>query len=458
MAHILRYCAYNVSHPGDGYYLAAVLDYSQGDFLNIQEPTHREGFAIPTIHRMLCWELLGALLCFALPFHPTHAAGAIPFASAPHDASLVLRRLWVLSCLGFLITLQLRRDQRMDFCLPILCALSFIALLGCWLGYHLGLEGGLPKNLFHNRWFAVVDEHLGGGRADLLWLLTLPFQAILLRESHRQLYWLFFPWLLMVTFLNPALHSWVAVHLTSYPTYYRLLWLLPVGTGLGAFFPLSIRLLIRGIPALQLSRALPVGIMVCCLCGSLILPRLILKKTLLPASLRSFSENWEKIPEGILSIGKILAGDPELLHVRILCNEGVASFLTPLSRNFRFVQTRPNYTPFLLARERRSLEGTERYLLASILWRAKLPVRFLPSDWEARDLLFGNRWWEILLGPKAKEKIETNTRQLLKKYKVKYFILGPTDAGVDVLKEEGFSSQATEGHYVLWRAGRKYFQ
>jgi hypothetical protein len=52
-------------HPNcdDCFYLAAVLDYQHAEVLNDQDPTHREGFPMPVIHRTLCWELWGAVLC-----------------------------------------------------------------------------------------------------------------------------------------------------------------------------------------------------------------------------------------------------------------------------------------------------------------------------------------------------------------------------------------------------------
>jgi hypothetical protein len=54
----------------DGYNLGAALDYLEGPQLNDQEPTHREGFPVQAIHRVLCWELWGATLSFCSGFHP----------------------------------------------------------------------------------------------------------------------------------------------------------------------------------------------------------------------------------------------------------------------------------------------------------------------------------------------------------------------------------------------------
>ncbi len=46
----------------DCFCLAATLDYQQVETLNAQEPTHREGFPMPPIYLLMCWELSGATL------------------------------------------------------------------------------------------------------------------------------------------------------------------------------------------------------------------------------------------------------------------------------------------------------------------------------------------------------------------------------------------------------------
>jgi hypothetical protein len=54
----------------DGFYLAAVLDYEQAPILNAEEPTHREGFPMSVLHRAMCWELWGAVLCHVSGISP----------------------------------------------------------------------------------------------------------------------------------------------------------------------------------------------------------------------------------------------------------------------------------------------------------------------------------------------------------------------------------------------------
>jgi hypothetical protein len=54
--------AYSRPDWDDCYYLAAALDYQEGAVLNDQEPTHREGFPVQAIYRLMGWELWGGTL------------------------------------------------------------------------------------------------------------------------------------------------------------------------------------------------------------------------------------------------------------------------------------------------------------------------------------------------------------------------------------------------------------
>jgi hypothetical protein len=57
----------------DCYYLAAVIDYEQAERLNDQEPTHREGFAVPPHNILQAWELWGATLFHVSGLNPQAA-------------------------------------------------------------------------------------------------------------------------------------------------------------------------------------------------------------------------------------------------------------------------------------------------------------------------------------------------------------------------------------------------
>jgi hypothetical protein len=54
--------AYGRPDWDDCYYLAAALDYQEGQVLNDQEPTHRESYPVQAIYRLMTWELWGGTL------------------------------------------------------------------------------------------------------------------------------------------------------------------------------------------------------------------------------------------------------------------------------------------------------------------------------------------------------------------------------------------------------------
>ena len=83
-------------------------------------------------------------------------------------------------------------------------------------------------------WSNEILRYTYLGSAELVWLLTLPLLAEFLGDRRRRAYLVTFPVVLVLTFANPLFFDLVATRLTSYHTYYRLLWLFPVGAGLGA--------------------------------------------------------------------------------------------------------------------------------------------------------------------------------------------------------------------------------
>jgi hypothetical protein len=54
--------AYGRPDWDDCFYLAAALDYKEGTVLNDQDPSHREGFPVQAIYRLMSWELWGGTL------------------------------------------------------------------------------------------------------------------------------------------------------------------------------------------------------------------------------------------------------------------------------------------------------------------------------------------------------------------------------------------------------------
>lgn len=137
----------------DCYYLAAALDYPQATSLNQQEPTHREGLAVPPQQRTLCWVLWGAML--------SHLSGVSPMGLFRSVLPLGLLPLLYIAYATLLSRLLIARFVPLGIVL-----LSLVHTVG--IGHHDGaLNFALPR--------------LGQGKAVLLHIALPLLSALLLR-------------------------------------------------------------------------------------------------------------------------------------------------------------------------------------------------------------------------------------------------------------------------------------
>jgi hypothetical protein len=307
-------------------------------------------------------------------------------------------------------------------------------------------------------WLETIANYLGRGSVEVLWLLTLPFAALLLRDRRARAYLLFFPASLLATFLNPLLFHPVARTLTSYHTYSRLLWLLPVVPGLAVLLTLFARWLHAELGALAGARGARYGLLglVLGITGAtFLLPGIFVfgpaNDFIGPLGRPSLADNVEKIPGDLMPIAARVLADPDIQNQRILCNEAIASFLTPYSARFRFVQTRLLYTPVLFFGGGRIQEGIERTLLADILRRGVLPP-FRDYD-ELRDLYltFGPAAVAASFGP-AIAAATRDAGTLLRRYHVRYVILIAEDKGLPLLQQQGYRIELSSGRFTLLSA------
>src|SRR5205823_3586304 len=95
-----------------------------------------------------------------------------------------------------------------------------------------------------NQWIKVFAWYFDRGSIEILWLLSLPLTMAAMRHHpHRRVFLVGFPAALLLTFLDPLWFDPIARSLTSYHTYFRLFWLLPVAVGMAAL----VTMLARGI-------------------------------------------------------------------------------------------------------------------------------------------------------------------------------------------------------------------
>jgi hypothetical protein len=558
--------AYSRPDWDDCIFLAAMLDYEQGDMLNDQEPTHREGLEVNPVERTLCWELSGAVICRltgATPMVLFHtlwpgllvllAYGAyagllaeflprrwVPIAllglSAVHlwgisshntPSNFLLPRLWqgksILVHLGVpLLVISLTRFVRQPswrWWLTLLACVTFslaislsaifmgIMLVAClapilvasaaWSPLERGPEKGASASLLSwagrrhwypliaigfaimplllaglvlrgnarlqgtsrvmpaelSTWKSALESYTSRGCAEVVWLLSLPLLAVLLRDKRRRTYLVVFPVVLGLTFANPFLYDFVARHLTSYVTYCRAWWLFPVGPGLAALFALSVRALSlkgRGRSGEALATATAVA-------GLLVtfgLPNLYVwssQNNFLGALGKpELASNLEKIPADLAPLVPILAEKADIRQSRILCTEQVASFLTPYSRNFRFVQTRPGCTAYELYRLGRGTEGLERFAMTRVLRGESLPKKLSKVIYGELTAIFGAEQFQQVFEPSYRDKECPSFPALCDRYHVRYVVTSPDDQCDASLQEAGFRLEQRNGKCALW--------
>ncbi|MCS6977792.1 MAG: DUF6077 domain-containing protein [Gemmatales bacterium] len=463
----------------DCYYLAAVLDFTQAERLNLAEPTHREGLPLNVINVLIAWELWQAVLCWASGLNPMVVAhGLLPpllialAYSAYHGVlSEILPRRWVpLALLGvaayhvwgisshdtsanYLLTRiwqgkaallhiglpmlvwslhhlakQLTDPRRwlsllagvlaalvmsssaiflVTLLIPVLAAAVWLTSSQArrWLIVLAGLVSVIPSvamglllrtevvsdpslNVDAGSWtwwrgFDYWHHYTGFGSSEKVWLVFLPLLSLLLFEKQRRGYLVYFPILAWLTFANPFLADFVATYLTSYHTYFRVYWLLPVACGLGATLALLSRVLARSLPDMfpnwtlwqqaSVQTILPLGIALVGLIGTMLTPTLYVwsgdnLRLLIPdAETHRLAENPAKMPQDLIDIADQMLRDEAISEVNILATEEVVNYLTPLSRDFRFVHTRVMYTLQMYDRAGRREEGQKRYLLSLLL-------------------------------------------------------------------------------------------
>jgi hypothetical protein len=558
----------------DCFSLGAALDYSHATMLSDQEPTFREGFAMPATHILMCWELWGAILSrlsganILTTFHTLLPAPMVFLVYAAYAMLLgqLLPRRWVpLALIGlsayhlwgigsnwspanhFLIRSWQGKAILLHGAIPlvVLCVTRFaekpswqwwLSLSACVL-FALGVSSSaifmvvilvaglavvlLPtvptkKLLFgigaavsltplavefygiqtvapvgqiiqgskapegyqdpiklankdsaastssggRPSWLGQLNLQTDSTGAEMIWVLSLPLTALLLKERRRRTYLIFFPALLFATAANPFLYDIVIAYIMPQIVYYRILWLFPVGVGLAALLALLSRLTAR-----ILAGRLPIGEsyfpLTVALVGTVLyalLPGYWVWSTqneLGPYMTPHLAANPEKTPPDLLAIAQLILDDPHVTDGRILCHEDTASFLRPCSRDFRFVLTRPMYlNNFVTVRPR---EAVERFFLSVVIDAGRFGPALEDRDWEYLRTKVGDftvaNWRHS--APTLQE-----VPNLLKKLRVRYIVAGPMlDASDELLREKMFEQREQlllENGYREVYQGREY--
>lgn len=382
------------------------------------------------------------------------------------STSAVFLEVLLLPTLGVALVWTASHPKRWLAMVPVILACVPPVAMGLLLRTEVAGDPALttaPDSWEWYRGLANFHYHTAYGSAEWMWLLLLPLLSLLILERHRRGYLVVFPILAWLTFANPFLADVVATYLTSYLTYFRVYWLLPVAVGLGTTLALVSRLLSKTLPALgpagerwhrlRSLLPLPLGLALGGLVATMFLPTVYVwsgwnVQILVPkAPTHPVADNPAKVPRELLAIADRLLNDPDITRVRLLAPEQVVNYLTPLSRDFRFVQTRALYTLYMFDMAGRREEGQKRYLL-SLLLTGELPQA--PSD---PPRSFSNPYYPRFTFPRPPRKLEAQVlSEWLDELQVRYAItpehLGPrVEAG---LASVGFVAVEKGERYTLW--------
>jgi hypothetical protein len=314
-------------------------------------------------------------------------------------------------------------------------------------------QEGLWQPQRASSWLIVVDDYTRFGCVEVIWLLSLPLLAALAVGRRAVACLVIFPVILAATVVNPLLFDFVAGHFTTYDLYLRLLWLFPVALGLAVLFALTVRFL-AVTWGRRRSVAFPLGLALSGLALTFLLPSIFVwgprNAFLGPLAGPRLAANLEKMPADLVPLARRLADDPEIKNVRILCNPDVASFLTPFSRDFRFVQTQTRYLSLTVESNGEPSDGLVRHILASVLTRAELPPTYGDYDLSEMRDLFGQPFTSGRFRLLADNRTHLDARELLTTYRVKYVILAPNDRGADLFERNGYRVAERHGDLSLW--------
>jgi hypothetical protein len=182
-----------------------------------------------------------------------------------------------------------------------------------------------------------------------------------------------------------------------------------------------------------------------------------------PFMVPHWAENLEKAPPDLLRIAEKLAAEREISQGNILCSEEVASFLTPSSRKFRFVVTRPVYSMGLYSSSGEGQESCERFYLMLVAEGGPFEITITQRGWNRIAGFVGDalreKWEQTIVPPKLKDLPE-----LLKRYRVLYVVTSPVIikegkaaakeialARAKLLQDNGFNAVYRGEEYVLWK-------
>lgn len=242
--------------------------------------------------------------------------------------------------------------------------------------YGLFIRSSIPSNsilnvrVVHESWRRSLFHCVNTRGASLfVWIMLLPPLAAMITARGARAILVWVPVGLALTVLSPAAFDVVAGGLTSYHTYYRLFWLLPMGLGTAVGLALAADYISSSFrwPSRAPHRsALP--LMLAFVCGLASLPDHFAWSYWDPGTAEDpgicWRRNLYKVPDDLLPLlGRLDGGGPA--EGRCLFQEKLSMFVSPYYVNRAYVSTRKMYTVDACAAALEQEDGSERVDLST---------------------------------------------------------------------------------------------
>jgi hypothetical protein len=234
--------------------------------------------------------------------------------------------------------------------------LSILPLVLFAIGLKLSIGGSPvfdnPDDLIRFNPPQIFSTYMGNGRWMFLGYIAVMLALFAIGNSKIRLFYVYTPIILLLTIWNPIFAPWIARYFTSFATYWRVYWLLPIGMG----YALLLILLIQ----LKKWKSLVVSCVATLLIGFSIGDAFIYTD---PALYQT--ENPAKLPVNHIQAVQYLADQnpyPDL----VLTPEELAISVPQLTTKIRLFWSRSDYIQEFLFRENQRREFNRRLHLEMI--------------------------------------------------------------------------------------------
>lgn len=246
-------------------------------------------------------------------------------------------------------------QDRKNFLIISQIGFSILPLVFYGILIKIGVTGSIPYDNTELSFVPNLQYLMFLGKGTFLYIFFIPISIFFFfRNNYEQkLLFFYFPILMLILIWNPFVAPSVARYLTSYATYWRVFWLLPIGLGISVFLT---EIYIQKKYFFIFSCIVLIGI-------------LSTKNSYMYNHLVR-PQNYEKIPAEYVNLAKFLENST-IENKMLLAPEEVTVPIRQVSREIRMIWSRQDYIAEFLDKGTKRGQYPRRYALAAMFTHNK---------------------------------------------------------------------------------------